>query len=250
MPISVKCPECDTAYKVPDEAAGKAIKCKKCGAKVPVPAPGGGDDDLANLGGNGDAGGDTKAKKKGGSKTLLIVGLVLGLLTCCICIPSGVGGGLWWFVWRPAAALVKDAQAQLKDFGKEIQIVVKDMPIPPKDKGVVAGGATIFEKKETLTPKDPAFNNKPAKTYKVKLEAGKTYVIDMRASGKGFGHDPFLILLDPTNKEVARDDDGGGNLDAQIVYPATVSGDFTVQATVLGIVAPEGMPFSLTVKLK
>lgn len=34
MPISVTCPECEATYRVPDEAAGKAIKCKKCGARA------------------------------------------------------------------------------------------------------------------------------------------------------------------------------------------------------------------------
>jgi predicted Zn finger-like uncharacterized protein len=247
MPISVKCPDCDTAYKVPDEAAGKAIKCKKCGAKVPVPAPGGGDDDLSNLGGNGDAGGDTKAKKKGGSgKILAIVGGLLAV-SCCLCVGIG-GGGAYYFYYVAAKTVNEGFKDAFKDLGKDMP--KEKIIFGPKDKAVVAGGATILEKKETLTTKDAAVNGKPAKTYKVKLDAGKEYIIDMKATGKGFGHDPYLILLDPGNKEVAKDDDSGGGLDAQIRYTPAVSGDFTIQATCLAGVLPEGLPFSLTVKLK
>ena len=38
MPIAISCPECASGYRVPDTAAGEAIKCKKCGARVPVAA--------------------------------------------------------------------------------------------------------------------------------------------------------------------------------------------------------------------
>jgi predicted Zn finger-like uncharacterized protein len=37
MPISVSCRECEASYRVPDDAAGKAIKCRKCGARIAVP---------------------------------------------------------------------------------------------------------------------------------------------------------------------------------------------------------------------
>lgn len=37
MPISVQCQECETVHKVPEKAAGKAIKCRQCGARVRVP---------------------------------------------------------------------------------------------------------------------------------------------------------------------------------------------------------------------
>ncbi len=36
--LDVSCPGCEKAYKVPAELAGKKIKCKACGAIVPVPA--------------------------------------------------------------------------------------------------------------------------------------------------------------------------------------------------------------------
>lgn len=37
MPIKVRCQDCDTVLKLSDKAAGRAVKCKSCGAKVQVP---------------------------------------------------------------------------------------------------------------------------------------------------------------------------------------------------------------------
>ena len=38
MPISITCAECSSSYLVEDGAAGKLIKCTRCGAEVAVPA--------------------------------------------------------------------------------------------------------------------------------------------------------------------------------------------------------------------
>ncbi|MFM7866019.1 MAG: hypothetical protein ACKPHU_17540, partial [Planctomycetaceae bacterium] len=37
MPIKVQCTECQANLSVSDQAAGKAVKCRQCGAKVKVP---------------------------------------------------------------------------------------------------------------------------------------------------------------------------------------------------------------------
>ncbi|HAD61750.1 MAG TPA: hypothetical protein DCG12_21140 [Planctomycetaceae bacterium] len=42
MPIKVRCQDCKTVMGVPDKAAGRAVKCKECGARVEVPAGGDG----------------------------------------------------------------------------------------------------------------------------------------------------------------------------------------------------------------
>ncbi|MEX0774132.1 MAG: HEAT repeat domain-containing protein [Phycisphaeraceae bacterium] len=36
--IRVSCPGCQVKYKVPDEAAGKHVKCRQCGARISIPA--------------------------------------------------------------------------------------------------------------------------------------------------------------------------------------------------------------------
>ena len=244
MPMSVKCPECEASYKVADEAVGKAIKCKKCGAKVPVPAADDeDDDDFSDLADKSDSG-DAKEKKKG-SKTLLIVGIVAAALTCCICLPGGGLVGGYYLVMKPLAeAAKKKVDEADKKLAEEIE---KDRKRFDKDEG----GATIFTKNDTLTLKDQRVaDGRPAKTYKVRLESGKGYIIDMKGSGKPFEYDPYLILLNPQNKKVAEDDDSGGGLDAQIRYTPPATGEHTVQATCFGRgVPPNGLPFSLSVKL-
>ncbi|MFN0050608.1 MAG: MJ0042-type zinc finger domain-containing protein, partial [Planctomycetales bacterium] len=37
MPIDVRCPSCDKAYKVKDDAAGKKFRCKNCETAIVVP---------------------------------------------------------------------------------------------------------------------------------------------------------------------------------------------------------------------
>lgn len=37
MPIKVRCQDCETVLKLSDKAAGRAVKCKACGARVQVP---------------------------------------------------------------------------------------------------------------------------------------------------------------------------------------------------------------------
>jgi predicted Zn finger-like uncharacterized protein len=242
MPITVTCPECNSTYRVADDAAGKAIKCKKCGARVPVPGDGAAEAASAGAASNGDdagaEGGRAPAKKGGSGKLIAIIaGSLVG--ACCIC--TGIVGGVGYWLWTK----VPD------------EIIAK----VGKDKAVGAGGGgrVVLETKATLTDKDPPkANGKPAKEYKVKLDQGKNYVIDMKADQRidfkkpppERPHDPYLRLLDPSGKQVASNDDfePGVSLDSRIRYSPTQSGDYTIQATVLGLVPPGGMPFSLIVR--
>lgn len=38
MTIAISCPDCGRAYRLPDDKAGKRIRCKNCPAVIPVPA--------------------------------------------------------------------------------------------------------------------------------------------------------------------------------------------------------------------
>jgi hypothetical protein len=38
MPIELICPQCSKAYKLPDNLAGKKVRCKDCSTKVEVPS--------------------------------------------------------------------------------------------------------------------------------------------------------------------------------------------------------------------
>ncbi len=66
--------------------------------------------------------------------------------------------------------------------------------------------------------------------YRVKLEAGTTYVFDM-ISPNGKALDPYLLLRDPAGKLLAEDDDSGGNQNARITFRAAQGGVHRIQAT-------------------
>jgi hypothetical protein len=69
----------------------------------------------------------------------------------------------------------------------------------------------------------------PAKKFTIKLHKDKTYIIDLVS--KDF--DAFLRLLDKNGKEVAEDDDGGGDLNARIIYSPTETADHEIVAATL-----------------
>jgi predicted Zn finger-like uncharacterized protein len=125
MPISVTCPECSSTYRVADDAAGKAIKCKKCGARVPVPAT---DEDGAA--GAADAGNGEAAAPKKKSNKGLIIGLVVGLVAfCCICAPGGGGLATWYFWPQTPKIEIKGKDIAIKDNPfKDIEKALKDNP--------------------------------------------------------------------------------------------------------------------------
>ena len=276
MPIAISCNECRTAYRVPDETAGKAMKCKKCGKLVAIP--------------NGKAPSASGARKpdkpkKGGGKVFLFVGGgLLGVLALCCCIPTGLGS--WWAFFRPAPKveindLTKDLAAEFgkAEFAKDL---TKE---PPKDGGKDPGkdpfkdlaknlekefgkdafkdfgkdltkafgkdavknpptGKEILSQQAFLSPKDPQLQGKPCKTFPVNLEQGKTYVIDMQSKEI----DSYLRLHDPANTQVAYDDDSGGGLNARITYTAKQSGAHQIHATVLFGLPPNGGNFTLSVR--
>lgn len=100
----------------------------------------------------------------------------------------------------------------------------------------------VLKKQDKLTPEDPkdeVMKNSYTKTYTVKLEAGKTYRIDMTSKEV----DSLLRLLNPDGGQVALDDDGGGYPNARIVYKADQAGDYKIVATTFG---QPMRPFKLT----
>src|ERR1019366_6894672 len=89
-------------------------------------------------------------------------------------------------------------------------------------------------------PKDDKLNN-PSKKYTVKLHKDKTYVFDLES--KDF--DAYVRLLGKKGKQLAEDDDGGGDLNSQIVHAATETGDHQIVATSL-----DGMNGKFTLKVR
>jgi hypothetical protein len=70
--------------------------------------------------------------------------------------------------------------------------------------------------------------------YRVSLEEGATYVIDVRGAGAHPLADPFLAIVNIETERITSDDDGGNGLDARLRFTAPSSGEFFIQASGLG----------------
>lgn len=109
----------------------------------------------------------------------------------------------------------------------------------------------IFTKNDKLTaddPKDKFIKDSFAKTYKVKLEAEKTYRIDMISSEL----DSFLRLEDSVGKPVAVNRGFGGDSNSRIIYKSQSTAEFAIVATTSKILRPTLKmtgAFALTVNL-
>jgi hypothetical protein len=82
----------------------------------------------------------------------------------------------------------------------------------------------------TLTGKDATdavLTHSVCKIYAIKLAKGKSYQIDMMSKDL----DSFLRLEDSAGKELAKDDDSGGNHNARIQFECPDSGEYRIIAT-------------------
>jgi hypothetical protein len=91
-------------------------------------------------------------------------------------------------------------------------------------------------------PKDRSLQFAPHKVYKVRMNAGQKYTIDLVSRA----FDAYLRLEDSTEKELARDDDSGGNLNARIVFTAPATGSYRIIATTFN---RQVGPFTLSVRM-
>lgn len=82
-----------------------------------------------------------------------------------------------------------------------------------------------------LTREDPKDDVRtlPCKVFTIELAEGKTYQIDM--IHKESKLDPYLRLENSEKKQLAEDDDSGGNLDARIIFKCPAKGDYRIIAT-------------------
>lgn len=71
-------------------------------------------------------------------------------------------------------------------------------------------------------------------SYRVELEAGVRYAIEVSGSGENPLTDPFLSVINAENQSVASDDDGGSGLDARLTFTPESSGSYFLQASGLG----------------
>jgi hypothetical protein len=111
----------------------------------------------------------------------------------------------------------------------------------------------ILKKGDKLTANEPKYQksfNKSShfKAYLLTMKAGQTYLIDMvRSDAAGSSLDPYLYLENPKMNIVAQDDDSGGNLNARILYRATMDGEYQIIASGLSERSSVG-DYTLTVR--
>jgi len=176
-----------------------------------------------------------------------MIGRVIGvaiaavlLISCCCCI--GISGmfnkeGSKDAKDKVAQDKAPDDKASDKDkaSGKD-KVAAKDKdggpdgevgaPIETFAKGKVL--LNVKSKLPKIDKKDPDAG-KNRKVFDIELKANTTYVISMNSSD----FDAYLHLEDPSKKEVERDDDSGGGLNARIVYTTVDSGTYRIIATSL-----------------
>jgi hypothetical protein len=70
--------------------------------------------------------------------------------------------------------------------------------------------------------------------FRIELEGGVRYQIDVAGTGEHPLPDPFLVITDDQNNRVAGDDDGGPGLDARLRFTPENSGVYFIQASGLG----------------
>ena len=92
-------------------------------------------------------------------------------------------------------------------------------------------GREVFQKSGTIAQADAKVKvsdgqSLAAKAFDVSLRAGKTYLMAMNSKDL----DSFLVLKDKTGKELAFDDDGGGDLNSLLVYTAAKEDIYKIYA--------------------
>ncbi len=93
---------------------------------------------------------------------------------------------------------------------------------------VVGAGGLVLPLKLTLDdPRDRTRTRSFHKVVDVQLTAGRTYVIDLQSATL----DSYLRLEDAAGKQLAFDDDSGGNLNARLEFRPTQSGTYRLIAT-------------------
>ncbi len=70
--------------------------------------------------------------------------------------------------------------------------------------------------------------------YRVDLEAGVHYLIELNGNGDNPLRDPMLKVLNTDNGEVASDDDGGSGRNSRLRFTPEASGSFVLQASGVG----------------
>jgi hypothetical protein len=115
----------------------------------------------------------------------------------------------------------------LDDKTFDYKITVTPIPLAEKP---------ILDEKFKLAATDAVYMNEgvgnekyPHKAFTIQMKARQIYIITLKGAAKEL--DPMLFLEGPGGKIVARDDDGGGNMNARIFIQPRRGGEHKIIAT-------------------
>jgi hypothetical protein len=157
-----------------------------------------------------------RPKKQGGLGVTGILLIVGGVLAFACLIGVGIAVTLIYMGARVAAKAVDEIQ--------------KDMNAGMIAQVAPGTGKVILTSQGRLMPNDPVKDFKHHKSFTIRLEKDKTYVIDMESNEM----DCFLRLYHPKGFMAASDDDGGDFQNARIRYRADETGNYEISASVFG----------------
>jgi predicted Zn finger-like uncharacterized protein len=266
MSISTICPECKALFRLAEKLAGKRVKCLKCQALFIVPGADTTETQMGiRVRRAEDAETETEAadnstsvatkvslppppkkrnkeieepeeeerfedgdepeekprrvkkkrKKKGASDGSMTLALMLiGAAVLCLVMCGGVGTVGYLVAFRGAPGQVADGGDRLPaPVGGAFPITLN------------ANGA--FHVNTVLTNRDPLRDRRHTKTFSIRMEAGKTYEINMISDDI----DCYLFLLDENGGVLSQDDDGGDGLDSRIVFTPPRTATYRIEAT-------------------
>jgi hypothetical protein len=183
-----------------------------------------------------------KAQSSSGMLPVLLALLGVGAFACIGCSGAAL---VWHFAAAKRPGLGKkdfaakdkkggavkiDGQMDMKQGGPFDGLNGKreNPPLPGPAIAVNFGPDGSFRQNNQLTQFDPVTpENLRHKLYAVRMEANRTYEIDMISND----FDAYLNVVDDTARIVAADDDSGGNLNARIIFTPVRGGLFHIEAT-------------------
>jgi predicted Zn finger-like uncharacterized protein len=246
--LQASCPNCHAVYKLPDSARGKSARCKKCQTSFVVGAPQQ-EEELVAI--------QAAPRTAPPPPTFAVqpappVPPPLGVqpapayaATAPVAVTFGQaaphGSPLHQFV-QEATQTKPGPVAFWSIFGGVsgmllILLILTPFAFLSGLNKLVGGGAFAFVNGRadvlgTLTARDPfdaVVKHSRCKVHTVELTAGKTYRIFMAKNDPLL--DPYLRLEDASGKQLAADDDSGGDLNALIMFPCTNTGKYRIIAT-------------------
>src|SRR5689334_16918165 len=89
---------------------------------------------------------------------------------------------------------------------------------PDADRKTVDQPIVIMDRLTDDDARDRVLTNSAHKAHVVELKAGRSYQVDLMKKDNKQQFDPYLRIEDSAGKQLAQDDDSGGNLNARIRF--------------------------------